>query len=118
MSADAHAVMLTFPPRELSPLERALVDEWLASAGDIADAYVSTRRSDDPAVYRRVVITEARARRPKFMIHSPGDLNLWVKVTVAPKQVETFPNLRDALNSVRRVLPDGEIVIPIAPPDP
>jgi hypothetical protein len=35
MSSYAQAVMLTFPPRELSPLERKLVHEWLALAGDI-----------------------------------------------------------------------------------
>jgi len=34
MSSYAQAVMLTFPPRELSAFARELVSEWLALAGD------------------------------------------------------------------------------------
>lgn len=64
MSSYAQAVMLTFPPRELSPLERELVQEWLGLAGDVSEAHVSTRRSDDPALYRRIVITDAPDGRP------------------------------------------------------
>jgi hypothetical protein len=43
-----------FPARPLRPNENALVAEWLAGAGDIAAAYVSNRRTDDPAHYRRI----------------------------------------------------------------
>ena len=35
------------PARLLAPDERTLVAEWLAGAGDIAEAYVSDRRGDD-----------------------------------------------------------------------
>ena len=38
------------PARPLTPAEHAIVTEWLAAAGDIASAYVSDRRSDDPVL--------------------------------------------------------------------
>src|SRR4051794_22520645 len=43
MSKTAADILLTFPPRSLGPGERALVDEWLGRAGDVAMAYVSER---------------------------------------------------------------------------
>jgi hypothetical protein len=46
-----------FPARRLSPDEHALVVEWLAAAGDVISAFVSNRRSDDPALHHRIVIT-------------------------------------------------------------
>jgi hypothetical protein len=108
MSSYAHAVMLTFPPRELSPLERELVREWLALAGDVSDCHVSSRRSDDPALYRRIVVTDTPDGRPTHLIHHPDGLDLWVKMTVGPYPViEMFPTLPAALNSIRCVLGAG-----------
>jgi hypothetical protein len=108
MSSYAQAVMLTFPPRELAPFERELVSEWLALAGDISEAHVSTRRSDDPALYRRIVITDGPDGRPTHLIHHPDGLELWVKMTIGPyPQIEMFSTLREALNSIRHVLVDG-----------
>jgi hypothetical protein len=60
-----------FPARLLTPDERALVAEWLASAGDIVDAYVSNRRVDDPALYRRIVIVLKPESRPAHLVHAP-----------------------------------------------
>jgi hypothetical protein len=101
-----HPVMvLTFPPRELSPLERELAREWLARAGDVLDCHVSSRRSDDPAFHRRIVVTDAQDGRPTHLIHHPDGLDLWVKMTVGPySHFEMFPTLTAALNSIRRVL--------------
>jgi hypothetical protein len=102
-------VMLAFPARELSPFERELVRDWLALASDVSDAYVSTRRSDDPALYRRIVVTDAADGRPTHLVHRPGDQNLWVKITVGPyPQITMFGTLREALNSIRNVLVEGE----------
>ena len=102
-------VMLTFPARELSPFERELVRDWLALASDVSDAYVSTRRSDDPALYRRIVVTDAADGRPTHLVHRPGGQELWVKMTVGPyPQIKMFGTLREALNSIRPVLFDGE----------
>jgi hypothetical protein len=107
MSSYAQAVTLTFPPRELSPLERELVREWLALAGDISQAYVSTRMSDDPVLYRRIVVTGAPDGRPTHLIHHPDGLDLWVKMTIGPyAHFEMFPTLVEALNSIRCVLGD------------
>jgi hypothetical protein len=97
--------MLTFPPRELSPFEWELVRDWLALASDVSDAYVSTRRSDDPALYRRVVVSDAPHGRPTHLVHRPGDQNLWVRMTIGPyPQIAMFGTLRAALNSIRAVL--------------
>jgi hypothetical protein len=107
MSADAHTVLLTFPPRELSPLDRALVGEWLAHAGDIAGAYACERRADDPALYRRIVVIDNPEGHPNYLIHQPSGLATWVKTTVGPYvQAEMFDTLRAALNSIRPVLAD------------
>jgi hypothetical protein len=100
--------MLTFPPHELSPFERELVGEWLALTSDVSHAYVSVRRSDDPALYRRVVVAEAPHGRPTHLVHRPGELNLWIKTTIGPPLTfEMFPTLSEALNSIRHVLFDG-----------
>ena len=59
MPRHAH-IMLTFPPRELSPFERELVSVWLALASDVPLVYVSVRRSDDPALYIDVLSSPKR----------------------------------------------------------
>jgi hypothetical protein len=107
MPSRAH-VVLTFPPRELSPFERELVREWLALAGDISEAHVNARRSDDPALYRRIVVSDAPDGRPTHLIHQPDGLELWVKMTIGPDpEIEMLSSLRAALNSIRPVLGDG-----------
>jgi hypothetical protein len=103
-------VLLRYPPRELSPLERELANEWLALAADISAAYVSGRKSDDPALYRRIVITDGSEGHPTHLIHCPERLRLWVKMTLGPNQrVEMFDTLQAALNSIRPVLSDGRV---------
>ena len=100
--------MLTFPPRELSAFERELVREWLALAGDISAAHVSSRRSDDPALYHRIVVSDAPDGQPTHLIHQPAGFDLWVKMTIgSDPQIEMFATLRAALNSIRHILVDG-----------
>jgi hypothetical protein len=104
-------VILRYPPRELSPLERELIDEWLALAADISGAYVSGRKADDPALYRRIVITDSSGGHPTHLIHCPERLRLWIKMTLGPYQrVEMFDTLQAALNSIRSVLSDGRVL--------
>src|SRR5262249_2635325 len=55
-------VTRNFPARPLTPDERALVADWLATAGDIASAYVSERRSDDPDLHHRILISAGPPR--------------------------------------------------------
>ena len=98
-------VLLRYPPRDLAPHERQLVHDWLALAGDVPAAYVSERRTDDPALYRRIVISLTANAEPTHLIHAPTGMRLWVKVTVAPDmRIEMFDTLAAALNSIRRVL--------------
>jgi hypothetical protein len=98
-------ILLTFPPRALARRERDLVAEWLSLASDIPSAYVSTRRLDDPAMYRRIIVAAHPDASPTHIIHAPSGMRLWVKLTIGgTSQVEMFSSLACALNSIRRVL--------------
>jgi hypothetical protein len=100
-----HELLLRYPPREIDAGERQQVDEWLARAGDISAAYISGRKSDDPALYRRIVIAAGPGDGPTHLIHAPTGLRLWLKMTLGGNpQVEMFDTLVTALNSIRRVL--------------
>jgi hypothetical protein len=99
-----------FPARRLTPDEHALVDEWLANAGDIAAAYVSNRRGDDPAQYRRIVIVTKPEEGPAYLVHAPVGRNEWIVFSVGENsQIRSFPTLRVALNAVRPVLLEAEV---------
>jgi hypothetical protein len=94
-----------FPARLLTPDEHALLAEWLSAAGDIASAYVSNRRGDDPAYYRRIVIVTRPDEGPSHLIHAPMGRREWVVFSRGPAyQIDIFPTLRVALNSIRPVL--------------
>jgi hypothetical protein len=93
------------PARALSPAEHATVAEWLAAAGDIASAYVSSRQIDDPALYRCVVIISKPDDGPSHLIHAPSDQDVWILFTLGQRsKIQTCPTLAGALNSVRPVL--------------
>jgi hypothetical protein len=98
-------VLQTLPPRLLRSDERNLVADWLSAAGNVASAYVSERRSDDPALYRRIVITEDVRLGPSYLIHTPTSVDAWITMDVRqPTEARSFSTLRDALNSIRPVL--------------
>jgi hypothetical protein len=98
-----------FPARLLTPEEHALVAEWLALAGDVAEAYVSNRRGDDPGYYRRIVIVTNSEDGPSHLVHAPTASQTWVVFSRGPQQtIEVFPTLRAALNSIRSVLAEPE----------
>ena len=97
-------VLRTFPPRPPNPDERATVAEWLAATCNIASAYVSERRGDDPAIYRRIVISIGPERTPSFLVHAPIGMSCWLVCSVGRgSDVRRFDSLRDALNSIRVV---------------
>ena len=105
MAKTAAEILLTFPPRTLSPTEQVLVQEWIGLAGDMPLAYVSQRRSDDPAFFGRVVIATGPDTKPSHTIHTPAGSALWLVTSMdQSNQVQQFGTLRDALNSVRPVL--------------
>ncbi len=80
------------------------MDTWLATACDVASAYVSERRSDDPALYRRIVVTVGPDPGPSFLIHAPGGISCWLVSSVGRgSDVRRFDSLRAALNSIRPV---------------
>lgn len=102
-------VLRTFPPRPLNPDERALVATWLAATYDVASAYVSERRSDDPAIYRRVIVTVGPERVPSFLIHAPEGISCWLVSAVGHgSQVRRYDTLQAALNSIRLVFVPSE----------
>jgi len=95
----------TLPPRPLRPDERELVAEWLAAAGDVASAYVSTRGGDDLEIYGRIVITVVGGGEPSYLIDTPAGTDLWIVVQCLPElHAHQFGTLREALNFVRPVL--------------
>ena len=98
-------ILQTFPARPLRPDERELVAEWLAAAGDVSSAFVSERRTDDPAIYRRIAISADGNDAFTHLIHTPLHTNVWVVLDVRFKpEVHLFESLREALNFIRPVL--------------
>ncbi len=111
MDSEAAIVFLTFPPRSLGDGERETVRRWLAGTSDIAAAYASERRGDDPAHYRRIVIVEAGSQRPNYLVHCPDGTNMWLVTTLAEREsVRVYQSLQAALNAIRPALegPDDE----------
>ena len=98
-------IVLEYPARPPTPVERAFLVEWLAAAGDIALAYVSTRDHDDPALKDRIVIVTDTAKGPSHLVHAPLGRNIWMVFSTGRKtKVQRFKSLKAALNSIRPVL--------------
>lgn len=105
MPTNAANVLASFPPRALSPSERALFDEWFSRAADIPIAYVSGRQSDDPRLQHRIVIHMDPAGQPFWTVHAPSTGTAWlVSLFAKPSSAMIHDTLRDALNSIRLVL--------------
>jgi len=105
MLARTEEILQTFPARPLRPDERELVAEWLAAAGDVTSAFVSERRTDDPAIYRRIAISVDGNDAFTHLIHTPLHNDVWVVLDVRYKpEFHQFDSLREALNFVRPVL--------------
>jgi hypothetical protein len=97
-----------FPARPLTPDERALVAEWLALAGDVAATYVSSRRGDHPAHYRRIVVVTKPDGGPSHLIHAASGRDIWIVFTLNQRpRIQRFATLQAALNAVRPVLRDA-----------
>ena len=94
-----------FPARPLTPDESKLVAEWLAAAGDVAFAYVSSRRGDDPALLHRIVIGVGPTDYPSHMVQATVASDIWMVFALGRRtKIERYGSLRDALNSIRPVL--------------
>ena len=106
MAGRAGDIMKYLPPRPLTPAERRILDEWLAAAGDVASAYVSQRESDDPALYRRIVVIMNPQDGPAHTVHAPAAHDIWVVFSPRQRQkIRRFGQLQAALNFIRPVLP-------------
>jgi hypothetical protein len=99
----ASSVLLTFPPRALTDWERETLHGW-AETADGFTAFVAERRSDNPAIYRRIVIARRRTKQHVYTIHAPQGMDVWVMVsTTEGEDIGTFPTLGAALEFVRPV---------------
>jgi hypothetical protein len=97
--------LLRFPARPPTPDESKIVAEWLAAAGDVAFAYVSSRQQDDPALRHRIVIGIGPDNHPSHIVHAPSARNIWMVFALGRRtKVGRYASLRRALNSVRPVL--------------
>lgn len=100
-------VQRIFPPRPLTDGERAILLGWSMAVKDFS-AFVSERRSDDPAVYRRIVISRRADNRRLYLIHSHQNSDHWIMVSAADREdVGHFPTLRAALNYISPVTISG-----------
>jgi hypothetical protein len=100
MDQHVRNVQRIFPPRPLTDGERAILLGWSMSAKDFT-AFVSERRSDDPAIYRRIVISRRADNRRLYLIHSHQNSDHWIMVAAADQEeVGHFPTLRAALNYI------------------
>lgn len=109
MPSNADNVILTFPPRPISQWERALLGDWFAAAqqagADVARAFVSERRGDDPKIIGRIVVVLRASKEPAFLVYSPAESTFWVVATPPYwNELQRFRTLRAALNSIRPVL--------------
>jgi hypothetical protein len=97
--------LLRFPARPPTPNERTIAAEWLAAAGDVAFAYVSSRREDDPALLHRIVIGAGPDHRPSHLVHAPPARDIWMVFSLGRRsEIGRYATLRAALNSIHPVL--------------
>jgi hypothetical protein len=98
-------IQQTFPARQLRADERELVAEWLAAASDVSFAFVSERRTDDPAIQSRIAISVERNGAFTHFIHTPVHNDVWIVLNVHYRpEVHQFDSLLEALNFIRPVL--------------
>jgi hypothetical protein len=112
MPSPADNAILTFPPRSISQWERDLLNEWFAATQrkklDVTSASVRERRGDDPKFYGKIGVALRAGLEPAYLIYSPAGSTIWVVTTGSMwNQVQRFPTLRLALNSIRRVLDES-----------
>ena len=93
--------LCSFPPRPVTDGERQLLLDWVETNVDFS-AFVSERRSDDPAIYRRIVVLRRATRQRLYLIHCPQGSNWWMVSSAADREnVGFFPTLRAALQFIR-----------------
>ena len=91
-----------FPARLMTLDEQALAADWLATAGDIALAYISKRGNDDPNLHRRIVIKAGTDNAPSHIVYAASGRDIWFVFEPGRRaRIRRFRTLRTALNSIR-----------------
>jgi hypothetical protein len=102
-------VLRTFPPRPLTDDERLLLLDWIQAAKGFS-AFVSERRSDDPAIYKRIVVSRRATKQYLYLIHAPTNSAGWIVLSaIKGEYVERFPTLRAALNYIEPITPPARV---------
>jgi hypothetical protein len=97
----------TSPPRPVTDGERQILLDWVDATDDLA-AFVSERRSDDPGIFRRIVVHRRATKQRLYLIHCPQNSNWWVVTSAVEREnVGYFPTLRAALQFVRPLTQRG-----------
>jgi hypothetical protein len=90
-----------FPARLMTPDERALFDDWLATAGDIASAYISQRRGDDPVLRNRIVFAAGADDLASHIVFAATGRDIWVVLQPSRRtRIRRFRTLHAALDSL------------------
>jgi hypothetical protein len=98
-----------FPARLMTFDEQALVADWLATAGDVALAYISNRCNDDPSLHHRLIIRAGTDDAPSHIVHAASGRDIWFVFEPGGRaRIRRFRTLRTALNSIRPVLAESE----------
>jgi hypothetical protein len=102
-------VATTFPARALRQDDRELFNVWLKEQAYSVSGYISDRRSDDPALYRKVVIAAQEGASPTHLVWSPTGLDIWIVQELPTGKLSSFASLGDALESIEPIGRHGEI---------
>ena len=104
--------MHKFPARPPTPIERAVLAEWLAAAGDVALAYVSSRQNDDPALKHRIIVVSPDSGEPSHVAFASAGRDIWIVLAQGQRtRIRRYKTLRAALNSIRPVLVEVKSLI-------
>ena len=97
----ASPVLMTFPPRPLTDGEREILRAWSTEVDDVF-AFVSERRSDDPTIYRRIVISRTSTGQRLYIVRPPQGHDSWLVISAKEgEDLARCPTLRAALNFVK-----------------
>jgi len=113
MEHSTQNVLRTSPPRPLTDDERRLLDDWVQAAQGFT-AFISERRTDEPAIYRRIVISVRATRQHLYLIHAAAEPACLIMLCIATGEYAgRFPTLRAVLDYIEPVaLPERRPVPP------
>jgi hypothetical protein len=90
-------------PRQLTDDERRLLRDWIQGAQNFT-AFVSDRRTSEPAIYRRIVVSRRATRQHLYLLHAATESAGWVMLSIASGEYsDGFPTLRAVLHHIEPV---------------